>query len=170
MVLIQTPWACGSSTPARGQPFVGGLRPCCLIASHQPRRPALHLDTLFVHELTPKLGLGSLTPDVSVAPRLCWTCHAMCYRGVEGAAARCPGYLVEPHEGDSTNSGAWVLEPTVKHVQPQHATACRSTRFLELHIGVLKHAAAYCSTKNDQIDYCGTGDKSWISQDLKQRL
>ena len=29
-----------------------------------------------------------------------------------------------------------------KHVQPQHAAACRSTRFLELHIGVWKHAAA----------------------------
>ena len=29
-----------------------------------------------------------------------------------------------------------------KHVQPQHAAACRSTRFLELHIGVWKRAAA----------------------------
>ena len=34
------------------------------------------------------------------------------------------------------------LPPLSKHVQPQHAAACRSTRFLELHIGVLKHAAA----------------------------
>ena len=32
-----------------------------------------------------------------------------------------------------------------KHVQPQHAAACRSTRFLGLHIGVWKHAAACCS-------------------------
>ena len=30
----------------------------------------------------------------------------------------------------------------VKLVQPQHAAACRSTLFLELHMGVLKHAAA----------------------------
>ena len=29
-----------------------------------------------------------------------------------------------------------------KQVQPQHAAACRSTLFLELHMGVLKHAAA----------------------------
>ena len=29
-----------------------------------------------------------------------------------------------------------------KLVQPQHAAACRSTCFLELHMGVLKHAAA----------------------------
>ena len=35
--------------------------------------------------------------------------------------------------------------PLVKQVQPQHAAACRSTPFLELHMGVLKHAAACCS-------------------------
>ena len=29
-----------------------------------------------------------------------------------------------------------------KLVQPQHAASCRSTFFLELHMGVLKHAAA----------------------------
>ena len=31
---------------------------------------------------------------------------------------------------------------SLKLVQPQHAAACRSTFFLELHMGVLKHAAA----------------------------
>ena len=34
------------------------------------------------------------------------------------------------------------LKQVAKHVQPQHAAACRSTLFLELHMGVLKHAAA----------------------------
>ena len=54
-----------------------------------------------------------------------------------------------------------------KHVQPHHAAACRSTRFLKLHMGVLKHAAACCSTKNIFFVY---GDKNWAQQELNHFL
>ena len=48
-----------------------------------------------------------------------------------------------------------------KHVQPHHAAACRVTLFLELHMGVLKHAAA------SRMLY---GDKNWAKQEMNHLL
>jgi hypothetical protein len=41
---------------------------------------------------------------------------------------------------------------------PQHAAACRSTCFLELHMGVLKHAAA-CRSMTQHAAACRSEPK-----------
>ena len=110
---------------------VMGELPCCTF-------PPLVIPPPLQSPLPPGGGGGGRHFDISSG-------NGWLYCALLFFLCKCPlSELISPVIQTQIYATGTVFGTTLaaKLVQPQHAAACRSTFFLELHMGVLKHAAA----------------------------